>query len=69
MKSISLNMTSVEVKAETRALKCEWTREMAKDLEAFSNIDVSSFERYYAKEMRREMRKNSINKIFSIFVN
>jgi hypothetical protein len=60
MKSISLNMTSVEVKAETRALKCEWTRELSKDID----VCTSSFEIYIAKEIRRELRKKSINKIF-----
>jgi hypothetical protein len=64
MNSINLNMTSVEVKAETRALKCEWTREMAKDIDTYHNFDMSSFEIYIAKEMRKEMRKKSINKIF-----
>jgi hypothetical protein len=65
MKSIDISMTSVEVKAQTRTLKASWTREMAKDLEIFSDIDSSSFEGYFAKELRRENRKNSINKIFN----
>jgi hypothetical protein len=64
MKSINLNMTSVEVKAETRAIKANWTPEMAKDLAVFTNIDMSSFERDFIKEMRRGMRKKAINKIF-----
>ena len=64
MKSISLNMTSVEIKAETRALRTTWSSELAKDLEIFTGIDNSSFERYIAKEIRRELRKKSINKIF-----
>lgn len=65
MKSVNLNMTSVEVKAETRAIKCTWTREMAKDIESLRDFDMSSFEKYIAKEMRREMRKKSINKILN----
>jgi len=64
MESVNLNMTSVEVKAETRALKCEWTSEMSKDLESFTDIDMSSFEIYIAKELRRKNRKNSIKNIF-----
>jgi hypothetical protein len=64
MKSIDLNMTSVEIKAETRALRATWSSELAKDLEIFTGIDNSSFESYFVKEMRREMRKKSINKIF-----
>jgi hypothetical protein len=58
-------MTSVEVKAQTRTLKASWTREMAKDLEVFTDIDMSSFEIYIAKELRRKNRKNSIKNIFS----
>jgi hypothetical protein len=64
MESVNLNMTSVEVKAETRALKCEWTSEMSKDLESFTDIDMSSFEIYITKELRRKNRKNSIKNIF-----
>ena len=65
MNSINLNMNSVEVKAETRALKASWTPELAKDIDTFHDLDMSSFERYIAKELRRKNRKNSINKIFN----
>ncbi len=61
MKSVDINLTSVEVKSQTRTLKASWTREMATDIDHFS----SSFEKYFAKELRRENRKNSINKIFN----
>jgi len=64
MKSIDIKMTSVEVKSKTRAIKATWNRELVKDLEVFTGIDSSSFENYFVKEMRREMRKKSINKIF-----
>ncbi len=64
MKSIGLNMTSVEVKAETRAIRATWSPEMAKDIESYHNFDMSSFESYIAKEIRKESRKKSINKIF-----
>jgi hypothetical protein len=64
MKSIDIKMTSVEVKSKTRAIKATWTPELVKDLEVFAGIDSSSFENYFVKEMRREMRKKSINKIF-----
>ena len=64
MKSVNLNMTSVEVKAETRALKCKWTSEMAKDLDTYSDIDMSSFELFFLKQMRSSNRKNSIKNIF-----
>jgi hypothetical protein len=57
-------MKSIEVKAKTRALRSTWTREMAIDINQFSGIDNSSFESYLIKEIRKEKRKKSINKIF-----
>lgn len=64
MKSIDINMTSVEVKSKTRAIKATWTPELAKDIQSLTDFDMSSFEQYIAKELRKESRKNSINKIF-----
>lgn len=64
MNSINLNMTSLEVKAELRPLKCEWTREMAKDLQHHRDVDMSSFELFIAKQIRADNRKNSIKNIF-----
>jgi hypothetical protein len=57
-------MTSLEVKAELRPLKCEWTREMAKDLQVHRDVDMSSFELFIVKQMRTNNRKNSIKNIF-----
>ena len=59
MKSINLNMNSVEVKAETRVIKATWTHEMAKDIDSYDNLDMSSFEQYIAKEIRKENRKSN----------
>jgi len=64
MKSVNLNIKSVEVKASVRPLRTKWTREMVNDIQSLSDMDLSSFERYFTKELRRENRKNSINKIF-----
>lgn len=64
MKSIGFNITSVEVKAETRQLRATWTPELAKDIDSYHNFDMSSFESYIAKELRKQSRKKSINKIF-----
>ncbi len=63
MKSINLNIDSVEVKAETRTIKATWSHEMAKDIQSLTDFDMTSFERYFAKELRRQNRKKSINKI------
>jgi hypothetical protein len=61
MKSLSLNMTSVEVKAETRALRVDWTRELASDL----NIHYdSALEKLLNREIRKEQRKSIIKKLF-----
>jgi hypothetical protein len=63
MKEINIKMTSVEVKAEVRELRCKYTREMAKDIEVFYNIDPSLGVDGF---MRRTLRKESINNIFNI---
>ena len=33
--------TSKTIKAETRALRCEWTREMVEDVSRYTGIDSS----------------------------
>ncbi len=65
MNSIDLNVNSVEVKASVRTLKSKWTREMATDLDRHTDLDLSSFESYFAKQIRKEKRKESIKKIFN----
>ena len=57
-------MKSIEVKAETRAIRATWTREISYNISQFSGIDNSSLESYLIKEIRKEKRKKSINKIF-----
>lgn len=64
MKAINLNMTSVEVKAETRTIKSNWSRELVTDISQFTGIDNDVFIRILEKEIRRDSRKKSINKIF-----
>lgn len=64
MKSIDLNIKSVEVKASVRPIKSKWTSEMSTDIQHLTDMDLSSFERYFLRELRRENRKDSINKIF-----
>ena len=63
MSSINLNMTSVEVKAEVRPLRCKWTVEMASDLNSFHGLDPSVFEKSLRREIRREKIKNIFNKV------
>lgn len=64
MNQINLSMTSIEVIAETRALRCEWTREMTQDLKSYHGINVDDLEREIIRGMRRDNRKKSIKNIF-----
>ena len=68
MRSINVNMTSVEVKAGTRAIRATWTPKMAADLESYHNIDIEQELSHLLKEEIRKNRvsnrKKSINKIF-----
>jgi predicted metalloprotease len=68
MKSINVNMTSVEVKSGTRAIRATWTPKMAVDLESYHNIDIEQELSHLLKEEIRKNRvsnrKKSINKIF-----
>lgn len=63
MNSIGLNITSVEVKAETRALRATWSPEMVQDLNSYHGV---SLEKEIEKIFRIENRKNSIKNIFQI---
>jgi len=63
MDSINLNITSIEVKAEVRSLRCTWTAEMAKDLNSFHGLDPNLFEKSLRREIRREKIKNIFNKV------
>ena len=54
--NIDFKLTSVEVKAEVRELRCEYTREMAKDINMYSGMDPY---------LKRTLRRESINNIFN----
>ena len=61
-------MKSVQVKAETIAIRATWTHELAADLDSYHNIDIEQELSHLLKEeIRKERasnRKKSINKIF-----
>lgn len=61
-------MRSIEVKAEVRALRANWTRKLATDLHSYHGLDIESeFARILKEELLKERvskRKKSINKIF-----
>jgi len=63
MKSVDINLTSIEVKAEVRPLRCSWTVEMATDLNSFHGLDPSVFEKSMRRETRREKIKNIFNNV------
>jgi hypothetical protein len=63
MNSIELNMTSVEVKSETKSIRANWTHEMVQDLNSYHGV---SLEKEIEKIFRIENRKNSIKNIFQI---
>jgi hypothetical protein len=65
MKSIDLNIKSVEVKSNTREIRSEWTREMTYDLNSLGGI-TESLEKELLISIRKEMRKKSIKNIFPI---
>ena len=62
-------MRSVQVKAETRAIRATWSREMVADLDSYHNIDIEQELSHLLKEEiqkeRASNRKKSINKIFN----
>jgi len=62
MKKVNIKMTSVEVKAEVRELRCKYTREMARDINMYSGIDPYGVN----SSMRTIKRKDSINNIFNM---
>jgi hypothetical protein len=49
---INLKLATVEVKTEVRAIKCNWTVEMASDIYYFGNINL--------------YRKNKIKSIYKL---
>ena len=63
-------MRSVQVKAETRAIRATWTRELAADLDSYHNIDIEDeLSQILKKELSKERcnkRKKSIDKIFKL---
>lgn len=56
METIKLNLTTIGVKCETRALKYKYTREMSNVISRFGDINI---------EVSKELMKEKINKIFT----
>lgn len=67
MKEINLNLTSVEVKAEVRELRCSYTRKMSTDISHYNDISEDmnrTIKKVFRQEIIKENRKKSIEKIF-----
>jgi len=68
MDSINLNMRSVEVSCESRAIRAEYTKEMAFELDSFSNINAEEeLSKLLAEQMSWERsirRKKSVKNIY-----
>jgi len=59
---MNINLTSIEVKAEVRELRCSWTSTMTKDLKTHNSFDYND---ELVSEITKETRIKKIDKIFS----
>ena len=58
MKEINLKTKSVSVEAKSRQLKCDYSRELVKDVSSFHNIDAEAeLERLLGNEIKTSIRK------------
>ena len=63
MKEINLKVKSVSVETKTRQLKCDYSRELVKDLNSFHNIDAEAeLERLLGNEIKSSIRKQNRKK-------
>ena len=63
MKEINLKTKSVSVEAKSRKLKCDYSRELVKDLNSFHNIDVEAeLVKLLDDEIKTSIRKQSRKK-------
>jgi hypothetical protein len=66
MNSINLPVSTIEVKAEKRQLRAEWSTEMAHDLQSYHGLDIiDSFTKELGRQMRATKRKEKIENLFS----
>jgi hypothetical protein len=63
MKEINLKTKSVNVETKSRKLKCDYSRELVKDLSSFHNIDVEAeLVRLLDSEIKTSIRKQNRKK-------
>jgi hypothetical protein len=63
MKEINLKTKSVSVEAKSRKLKCDYSRELVKDLNSFHNIDVEAeLVKLLDDEIKTSIRKQNRKK-------
>lgn len=63
MKEINLRTKSVNVEVGTRKIRCDYSRELIKDLSSFHNIDVEAeLVKLLDSEVKSSIRKQSRKK-------
>jgi hypothetical protein len=66
MKEINLKSKSVSVEAKSRKIRCDYSRELVKDLNSFHNIDVEAelvkLLDDHAREIKTSIRKQNRKK-------
>ena len=63
MKEINLRTKSVNVEVVTRKIRCDYSRELIKDLSSFHNIDVEAeLVKLLDSEVKSSIRKQSRKK-------
>lgn len=65
MRSVTIKMSSTEVKAEVRQLKCKVTNEMVQDINSYHSLDIDEFARELVRQQRVGKRKNAIKNLFT----
>jgi hypothetical protein len=63
MKEINLKSKSVSVEAKSRKIRCDYSRELVKDLNSFHNIDVEAeLVKLLDDEIKTSIRKQNRKK-------
>lgn len=62
MRRIDLKLSSKKVESKVRKLRASWTHELANDISISYHED---FEKTLTRELKRQLLKNKISKIFN----
>jgi hypothetical protein len=65
MREVDIKINNIVVESKTRTLRASLKRELVQDINSFCNIDtLDELERILGTEIRREIRRKKIDKIF-----